>query len=87
MNKSASDSKGSTTISVRVDRTVKARLEAIAKGAKRSKSFLASEALEEYISVQEWQLRGIKEAITSLERGEGIAHHTVEKWIRSIRRT
>ena len=87
MNTSASHTKGSTTITVRVDSSIKKRLDAIAKGAKRSKSFLASEAIEEYIAIQEWQIRGIKEAIVSLDSGEGIPQHEVEKRIARFKRT
>ena len=81
MNTNEHRSEGSTTITVRVDTSIKKRLDAIAKGAKRSKSFLASEAIEEYLNVQEWQLQGIKEAVASLESGEGIPHASVEKWV------
>ena len=45
----------STTLTIRVDRSVKERLEAIAHRLNRSKSFVACEAIKEYIAVQEWQ--------------------------------
>jgi len=32
--------------------------------------------------VNEWQIAGIKQAIASLDRGEGIAHERVEEWVR-----
>ena len=73
----------STTLTVRLDRSVKERLEALAGTAKRSKSYLAAEAIEEYLSVQEWQIAGIEEGIRSLDAGEGVPHEKVAEWIKS----
>ena len=73
----------STTLTVRLDRSVKERLEAMASTAKRSKSYLAAEAIEEYLSVQEWQIAGIEEAIQSMDAGKGIPHEKVSAWVKS----
>ncbi len=59
---------------MRVDTGVKKRLERLAKSTGRSRSFLAAEATNEYLEVNEWQVAGIKRAIASLDRGEGIPH-------------
>ena len=72
-----------TTLSVRVDQSTKDRLEAAAKETKRSKSFLAAEAIEEYLAVQEWQKARIHGALSSVERGEVVAHRDVMTWIDS----
>jgi len=61
----------STTFTVRVDTGVKKRLERLAKSTGRSRSFLAAEAIHEYLEVNEWQVSGIRRAIASLDRGEG----------------
>ncbi|MBV8400110.1 MAG: CopG family ribbon-helix-helix protein [Acetobacteraceae bacterium] len=73
----------STTFTVRVDTDVKKRLERLAKSTGRSRSFLAAEAINEYLEVNEWQVAGIKRAIASLDRGEGIAHEQVKDWVAS----
>jgi RHH-type transcriptional regulator, rel operon repressor / antitoxin RelB len=73
----------SMTFTVRVDAAVKKRLEKLAKSTGRSRSFLAAEAIGDYLDVNEWQVAGIKRAIASLDRGEGIAHKRVEEWIAS----
>jgi RHH-type rel operon transcriptional repressor/antitoxin RelB len=73
----------STTFTVRVDATVKKRLEKLAKNTGRSRSFLAAEAITEYLSVNEWQVAGIKAAIESLDRGQGIPHQQVKEWVGS----
>jgi predicted transcriptional regulator len=73
----------STTFTVRVHPTVKKRLENLAKSTGRSRSFLAAEALSEYLDVNEWQVSGIRSAMASLDRGEGIAHEQVKEWVGS----
>jgi len=73
----------STTFSVRVDAAAKRRLERLAKSTGRSRSFLAAEAINEYLDVNEWQVAGIKQAIASLDGGEGITHERVKQWVSS----
>jgi RHH-type rel operon transcriptional repressor/antitoxin RelB len=73
----------STTFTVRVDTGVKKRLERLAKSTGRSRSFLAAEAISGYLEVNEWQVTGIKRAIASLDRGEGVSHDLVKDWVSS----
>ncbi|HZN30611.1 MAG TPA: CopG family ribbon-helix-helix protein [Xanthobacteraceae bacterium] len=73
----------STTFTVRVDAAVKKRLEKLAKSTGRSRSFLAAEAIGDYLDVNEWQVAGIRRAIASLDRGEGVTHKQVEEWVAS----
>jgi RHH-type rel operon transcriptional repressor/antitoxin RelB len=74
----------STTFTVRVDPAVKKRLEKLAKSAGRTRSFLAAEALSEYLEVNEWQVAGIKKAVASLDRGDGVPHDQVKAWVDSL---
>jgi RHH-type transcriptional regulator, rel operon repressor / antitoxin RelB len=73
----------STTFTLRVEPLVKKRLEKLAKSTGRSRSFLAAEALNEYLDVNEWQVAGVKRAIASLDRGEGVSHQDVRNWVGS----
>jgi RHH-type transcriptional regulator, rel operon repressor / antitoxin RelB len=73
----------STTFTVRVDTAVKKRLERLAKSTGRSRSFLAAEALGQYLDANEWQLAGIKQAMASMDRGEGVDHDDIKSWIES----
>ncbi len=73
----------STTISIRVSTTTKKKLDAIAKSRKRSKSFLAAEAIENYISVEEQQLQQIEEGLADIEAGRTIPHEQVVAWLKS----
>ncbi len=73
----------STTFTVRIDTGVKKRLERLAKSTGRTRSFLAAEAINEYLEINEWQVAGIKRAIASLDHGEGITHDQVKDWVAS----
>jgi predicted transcriptional regulator len=73
----------SATFTVRVDSTTKKRLEKLAKSTGRSRSFLAAEAISEYLDVNEWQVAGVKRAIASLDGGEGVSHDQVKDWVAS----
>jgi RHH-type rel operon transcriptional repressor/antitoxin RelB len=73
----------STTFTVRVEPDVKKRLEKLAKSTGRSRSFLAAEALNAYLDVNEWQVAGVKRAMASLDRGDGVPHQEVKDWVNS----
>ncbi len=74
----------SSVLSVRIDAATKERLDKLAVATKRSKSFLAAEAIEEFIAVQEWQIAGIERAIASADAGELIDHEEVRAWVDSF---
>lgn len=73
----------STILSIRIDRAVKARLESLSKATKRSKSSLAAEGIATFVEIEERQIEGIKRAMASLDRGDGVPHDEVESWIAS----
>jgi len=73
----------SETFTVRVDADIKKRLAKLAKSTGRSRSFLTAEAIAEYLDTNEWQVAGIKAALTSAEQEGTIAHEDVERWINS----
>ena len=52
-----------STMTVRIPAKVKERLEALAKATDRSKAYLASRAIEEYLEIQEWQVKAIEKAV------------------------
>jgi predicted transcriptional regulator len=73
----------SETLSIRIDADTKKRLDTLAKHSRRSKSFLAAEAISAYVESEEWQLRELQAGITELNSGEGISHDKVSKWLGS----
>lgn len=72
-----------TTLSVRLDTDTKKRLEALAKRARRSKSFLAAEAIAAFVEAENWQLDEIQTGIKELNEGRGVPHKDVATWLRS----
>jgi len=74
-----------TALTVRVDTDVAKRLEKLAKSTKRSRCYLAAEAIEEYLAVQEWQVEAILAGIDEADRGEGIDFEQVKtSWERKL---
>jgi len=56
----------------------------LAKNTGRSRSFLAAEAINEYLDVNEWQVAGIKAAIEAVDREGTIPHTEMEAWVSSL---
>lgn len=73
----------STTITIRVTKSVKDRLEKLAEETKRSKSSLAAEGISAFVDLEERQIAGIKKAISSIDQGLGVAHDDVAAWVAS----
>jgi predicted transcriptional regulator len=71
------------TLSVRIGPEVRKRLEALSARTKRSKSFLAAEAIAAYVEAEEWQLGEIQAGIAELEARREVSHERVAKWLKS----
>ena len=74
----------STTVTVRLSEKVKNKLERLARSTKRSRNFLAAEAITEYVEVNDWQIAGIEESLKKLDAGRGVPHGEVKAWGRSL---
>ena len=72
-----------TTLSIRLDPGTKRRLDALAKRARRSKSFLAAEAIAAFVEAEHWQLDEIQAGVAEVDTGRVVPHKTVETWLRS----
>ena len=71
---------GDTSIvTTRIDAALKAKLEALARSTKRSKSYLAAEAIAAYVELNEWQIAEIEAGIAELDRGEVLSMEEVEE--------
>jgi predicted transcriptional regulator len=73
----------SQTLSIRIDAETKKRLDALSKRSKRSKSFLAAEAIAAYVESEEWQLGELQAGMAELDSGEGVNHEKVSRWLKS----
>jgi RHH-type rel operon transcriptional repressor/antitoxin RelB len=73
----------SETLSIRIDAETKKRLDALSKRSKRSKSFLAAEAIAAYVESEEWQLGELQAGMTELDSWQEVSHEKVSKWLKS----
>ena len=64
----------STLVSTRVPSELAKRLEDLAREMHRSKSYLAAQAIEEFVGLQEWHVQAIKDGIAAVERGDVVSH-------------
>jgi RHH-type transcriptional regulator, rel operon repressor / antitoxin RelB len=74
----------STTMTIRIEDDVKERLDRLAESTQRSKSFLAAEAIREFVENNEWQIAEIRAALKEANTGDFASEKEVEalaeKW-------
>jgi predicted transcriptional regulator len=58
------------TINVRLPESLYNEIEALAKATARTKSFLAIDALTNYVQNESWQIRDIHEGLKEADAGE-----------------
>lgn len=68
-----------TTMTIRLEEALKDRLDQLAEVTHRSKSFLAAEAIRDFIDLNEWQIREIKDAIKEADSGDFASDTAVKK--------
>ena len=76
--------KSTTTMTVRLKPEVSEKLEALARDTKRSKAYLAGEAIASYVDLNAWQVAHIKQALEEAHSGTpGVPHEEVVNWVNS----
>jgi predicted transcriptional regulator len=74
----------STTMTIRLEPELKHRLDLLAEATHRSKSFLAAEALREFVELNEWQISEIKQALSEADAEDFASDQdvkdTLDKW-------
>lgn len=77
----------SSTMTVRLETDLKERLDLLAEATHRSKSFLAAEAIREYLDLNEWQIRETRAALAEADSGDFASDEEVgalvSKWDRN----
>ena len=64
----------STTLTIRLDPQLKAKLGRLAYGTRRSRSFLAAEAVETYVDRELAIIEGIERGLADVEAGRTVSH-------------
>ena len=71
-------------MTIRLEPELKSRLDKLSAATHRSKSFLAAEAVREFIELNEWQIEEIKAAVKEADAGDFASEQEVRaifnKW-------
>ena len=65
------------TITVRTEPEIEEQLDALSAATQRSRNWIITEALRQYLETQRWQVEGIWNARRSLQRGDGVCFEDV----------
>jgi len=71
----------SETVTVRLNPETKSRLEQLAQHTRRTKSFLAGEAIADYVARELAIVEGIKRGLADIEAGRVVTHEEVKRRI------
>jgi predicted transcriptional regulator len=73
-----------TMISARIPAKLGNEIEALAESTRRSKAFLITEALEDYVKRQAWLVKRIDDAVRDAdESGEYVSEEDMSAWLKS----
>jgi len=76
-------------LTLRLETALRTKLDKLARATRRSRSFLAQEAIREYLELNSWQIEEMHKGRDEAERGEVANEHEVKrvakKWARSAR--
>ena len=72
----------SSVLTLRLDSKLKKQLDKLSKATSRTRSFLAAEAIREYVTLNVWQIEEIRKGLAEAERGDFAGDKDVEKVVR-----
>ena len=79
----------SSVLTLRLDAKLKNQLDRLSKSMNRSRSFVAAQAIQEYVSVNEWQIAEIKKGLAEADAGDFASEEEVQqvlkRWTRRAR--
>lgn len=73
----------SEVLTIRISTKAKTDIENLQKATGRSKSYLASKAVEEYLAKNSWQIKELSLAENEIKEGKFIESKTVEEYLSS----
>ncbi|AIR68286.1 type II toxin-antitoxin system RelB family antitoxin [Dickeya fangzhongdai] len=71
-------------MSVRLNDNASAQLDALAKATGRTRSFLAGQAIEEYLAREAWQIAEVEQAIKEADAGDFVAADEMDKLFQKL---
>jgi len=79
----------SSVLTLRLDPKLKKQLDLLSRAISRSRSFVAAEAIREYVALNNWQIDETNKALSEADRGDFAddkdVQKTVKKWTRRAR--
>ena len=72
----------SSVVTLRLDSALKKKLDRLSSAMSRSRSFIAAEAIREYVALNDWQIAEIKKGIAEADRGDLASNADVERTMR-----
>jgi RHH-type transcriptional regulator, rel operon repressor / antitoxin RelB len=76
----------SSVLTLRLDAKLKNQLDRLSKSMNRSRSFVAAQAIQEYVSVNEWQIAEIKKGLAEADAGDFATDEEMRQTIRRLTR-
>ena len=64
-------------VTIRLDSELQHHLDTLATALDRPRSWVISQACQEFVEINQWQIEAIKEGIASLDKGQFIPHETL----------
>ena len=74
----------STVLSVRVPEELKEQLDYLSRSTKRSRAYLAAEALGDYVKKNAWRAKELHDAIQEADKGVFVSHEAMMAWADSL---
>ena len=76
----------SSALTLRLDAKLKSQLDRLSKSMNRSRSFVAAQAIQEFVTVNEWQIGEIKKALVEADQGDFASDKEMQQTIRRLTR-
>ena len=76
----------SSVLTLRLDSKLKSQLDRLSKSMNRSRSFVAAQAIQEYVSMNEWQINEIKKGLAEADAGDFATDEEMQQTIRRLTR-
>ncbi|HZR67063.1 MAG TPA: CopG family ribbon-helix-helix protein [Terriglobales bacterium] len=74
----------SSVLTLRLNHNLKKKLDRLSSAMSRSRSFIVTEAIRDYVALNDWQIAEIKKGIAEADRGEFASdaevNRTLRKW-------
>ncbi|ABF42558.1 transcriptional regulator, CopG family [Candidatus Koribacter versatilis Ellin345] len=73
-------------ITLRLDPKLTKKLDKLAEATQRSRTFLLTEAVKDYLSINEWQIEEIQKGLQEADAGDFATDEEVEQVFKKYRR-